>query len=451
MRARNAPAPSASHLWVTACLSLAAAHCGPPESPKGPADQAPNAPPPPTAAVVASADPSARNEEAIAAMLTRVSTMRGLPVLGKVHGNTIDRPSVERMIRAKTAEELPPEVLEHETEALVALGLVSPAYDAKDGMFELVGASVTGFYEPANKTMYLTVDISQAEQEETLAHELVHALQDQHYDLGPLFKYRPDDDERVAAGHALAEGDATSAALDLVRGDSMGIPESLYGVMARTSIAALAPDVPAVLRESLVAPYIDGYAFVQGLRRRGGFAAVDAAWRSLPVTTEQILHLEKYDTKEPAIAVGAPPLDALDQGKSTHRFEQVYTQVIGEQSLRIILEAWASHDEAVGAAAGWGGDRYVLARGKDEAQGESALAWHITFDTEKDAREMADILEAQAHGSCVARPDVGPFAWAHKKRDIALVMGPYKHEGKKAQSKGTCKEARAWAASVLAP
>jgi hypothetical protein len=202
-------------------------------------------------------------------MLERVSKVRGLTVAGEVRGETVDRPTVEKMIRAKTAEELPPDVLEHETEALVALGLIAPSYDAQDGMFGLVGTSVTGFYEPANKTMYLMTDVPEEEQEETLAHELVHALQDQHYDLGPLFKYKPDDDERVAAGHALAEGDATSAALDVVRGDRMGVPVAMFAALSRKSIEALAPDVPAVLRESLVAPYVDGYAFVQALRRRG--------------------------------------------------------------------------------------------------------------------------------------------------------------------------------------
>jgi hypothetical protein len=383
-------------------------------------------------------------------MLARVSKARALTVIGEVHGRTIDRPTVETMIRAKTAQELPPDVLAHETEAMVALGLVEPSYDAENGMFALVGESLTGFYEPADKTMYLTTDVPAREQEETLAHELVHALQDQHYDLGPLFKYRPDDDERVAAGHALAEGDATSAALDVVRGDVMGVSERVFEAMARASMEALAPDTPAVLRQSLIAPYVDGYAFVQALRRRGGFAAVDAAWRSMPVTTEQILHLDKYDAKEPAIALAPPPLAGLAREKDKRGFEQIYTQMLGEQGLRIVLESWTDRKEAAEAAAGWGGDRYVLGRGKDGAAGEHALAWHLRFDTEKDAKEMADVLSAQAHGTCVARPDVGPFTWAHDKRDVVLAMGPYRRTGKQVKPTGTCKEARAWAASILA-
>lgn len=440
--------PPALLAAVTAASLAGAIGCTPPEVTLPPAE--PPSPLTAPSASAAGAGATPPEDEHIAAMLARVAEVRGLEVKSQVRGRTIDRARVEEMIRAKTAQEMPPEVLRYETEALVALGLVPPSYDAEAGMFALVGVSLTGFYEPADRTMYLMTDVGAAEQKETLAHELVHALQDQHYDLGPLFKYRPGDDERVAAGHALAEGDATSAALDVVRGDRMGVSPGVYAAMARGAIDEIAPDTPAVLRESLVAPYVDGYAFVQALRQRGDFAEVDAAWRAMPSTTEQVLHLDRYDAKEPAVEVAPPGLGALDRAKEQRSFRQVYTQVIGEQSLRIVLDAWTDHERAVKAAAGWGGDRYVLAQGEGAAAGETALAWHIVLDTEDDAKEVADVLRAQAHGACVARPDVGPFAWDRKKRDVVLTMGPYRRTGARTVSTGTCKDARAWVAALLA-
>ncbi len=383
-------------------------------------------------------------------MLARVSEARGLPVIAKVALRTLDRAVIEKMIREKAERDLPVDVLSNETEAMVALGLVPPSYDATNGMFTMIGASIAGFYEPDDRTMYLVADLSAAERDETLAHELVHALQDQHYSLGPLFKYRADADEPLAAGHALAEGDATSAMFDVARGDEMGVDEAFFAEMAQQSIEKLAPSVPSVLRASLISPYTDGYTFVQALRRRGGFAAVDAAWRALPTTTEQLLHLDKYDAREPAIEVVPAPLDALSRPKEGRSFTQVYAQVLGEQGLRIVLEAWTDRLGAARAAAGWGGDRYVLARGEGAAAGESALGWHLRFDTEKDAKEMASVLSSQAHGDCVSRPDVGPFAWSRKDRDVALVMGPYRRTGKDVTSTGTCKEAKQWLAAILA-
>ena len=100
----------------------------------------------------------------------------------------------------------------------------------------------TGFYEPDDKTMYLAADLSDAERDETLAHELVHALQDQHYDLGPLFRHARDNEERVAAGHALAEGDATSAMFEVSLGDAMLVDEVDFAATARDSIARLSPE-----------------------------------------------------------------------------------------------------------------------------------------------------------------------------------------------------------------
>ena len=50
----------------------------------------------------------------------------------------------------------------------------------------------------------------------------------------------------------------------------------------------------------------------------------------------------------------------------------------------------------------------------------------------------------------MARPDVGPFAWSRTKRDVALVMGPYLRTGKDVKGTGSCKEAKAWLASILA-
>ncbi|MEZ4299727.1 MAG: DUF6782 family putative metallopeptidase [Polyangiaceae bacterium] len=383
-------------------------------------------------------------------ILARVSKARGLPVLSEVKLQTLDREAVGKRIREHAARELPPDVLAHETEALVALGLVAPSYNGEDGMFELITMSITGFYEPDDRAMYLTADLSDDERVETLVHELVHALQDQHFGLGPMLKYAPGDDERLAAGHALAEGDATAATFELAAGEQATPDEARFAVRARRAIEAIAPEVPAVLRESLVAPYVDGFAFVQGLRRRGGFAAVDAAWKAPPQTTEQVLHLDKYDAKEAPVAVAAPSLAPLTRAKDGRTWKEAYSQVIGEQGLRIVLEAWTDREAATKAAAGWGGDRYVLAAGEGKAAGETALAWHVSFDTEADAKEMAAVLRAQAHGTCVARPDVGPFAWAHKKREVALVMGPYRRADGKASSTGTCKEALAWVSAIVA-
>ena len=49
------------------------------------------------------------------------------------------------------------------------------------------------------------------------------------------------------------------------------------------------------MREGLVFPYTDGLVFAQAVKKRGGsWASIDAAYASPPLSTEQILHPERY-------------------------------------------------------------------------------------------------------------------------------------------------------------
>ncbi|MBK8252907.1 MAG: hypothetical protein IPK82_09585 [Polyangiaceae bacterium] len=440
--------------WIQGCLILCAGTLGACTQEPAPMTAA-NRPAEPhsissaTASETVPNTPPPSNEAVrLRAVFERVAAARELPILSDVAFRTLDRNEVAEMARKHVERELPRNVLANEAEVLVALGLVSPAYDAENGVYELLGASLTGLYEPAEKAMYLITDLSPAERGETLAHELVHALQDQHFELGDRLKYKAGEEERTSAEHCLAEGDATAAAFEVVRGNRAMVDETAFAEKARETMESVAPDVPVVYRESLIAAYTDGYTFVQALRKRGGFAAVNAAWKAPPTTTEQVLHLDKFDAKEPMVAVMEPSFSAITSEKEKRSWKAGYSQVVGEQGLRIVFGAWTDQKTAVNAAAGWGGDRYVLARGEGAAAGETALAWLIAFDTEADANEAARVLKAQAHGNCVDRPDLGPFAWAQNKRYVALTMGPFARGGKSAQSKGVCKQARAWSAAV---
>jgi hypothetical protein len=263
-----------------------------------------------------------------------------------------------------------------------------------------------------------------------------------------MLKYKPGESDRLAAAHALVEGDATSAMLDVVAGSAFNIDEALLRKLVAISTAlSSVGDTPRALQESLAVPYTDGFAFVQRLRRQGGWPAVDAAWRALPETTEQLLHPEKLASREPAIAVPPPPVDALGLG-----FQAVFDDVMGEQGLRIAFEDYGHRDMAAKAAAGWGGDRVVVARrDRPEAPGrpEYAVAWRLRFDTAGDAQEAAKLLEGRFGRACRSRADLGPIAWAHRGSDVALVAGPYERDGRAAKGTGSCAKTKAWVDAVM--
>lgn len=415
-------------------LALALAACaGPPPAPvDGPPSGVPAQPPavaaPPPApgsdAAPPADDPTRAAEAEVRRMLATVARARGLPVKRDVPGRVLDRAGILARIREHVAREIPPDVLTYQGESLAALELIPADYDFLAGTYRLLQGRIAGFYEPADGTMYLVDDLDEAEANETLAHELVHALQDQSYDLGKLLAYRAGDSDRLAAVHSLIEGDATSAMLDVVAGTAFAIDEAMLRKLVAISTAmSTVGDTPRALQESLSVPYTDGFGFVQRLRKAGGWPRVDAIWRALPESTEQLLHPEKLASREPPIAVPAPPVDALGPD-----FKAVFDDVMGEQGLRIAFADYAHRELATAAAAGWGGDRFVVARRAHPMTpglAEYGLAWRLRFDTAADAKEAAKVFEARFGRGCKVRPAMGPVSWAQQGADVALVAGPW--------------------------
>ncbi|WP_437325923.1 hypothetical protein [Sorangium sp. So ce381] len=388
----------------------------------------------------------------IARVLARVAKARGLPVRRDVRSRVLARGQILERVRAHVEREIPEGVLDHQREVLAALELIPADYDFTAGMYRLLEGRIAGFYEPEDATMYLVDDLTEAEAEETLAHELVHALQDQSFSLGRLLDFKLGDSDRLAATHALVEGEAMSAMFDVLVGSAFQVDESmLRKLVAMSTALSSVGDTPLVLQESLGAPYTDGFAFVQALRRDGGWASVDAVWRALPETTEQLLHPEKLAAREPAVAVAVPTAAALGPG-----FRVVFDDVMGEQALRIAFAAYAHRDAAIGAAAGWGGDRFAVVRRddpEDPSRKEFALAWRLRFDSAGDAAEAGKVIERRFGKACRRRPELGPIAWTARGSDVAIVAGPYARRGGsgggEVSAAGTCAGAGKWLAEVM--
>jgi hypothetical protein len=397
----------------------------------------------------AAPDPGAAAQKKVREMLAKVARARGIEAPREVPSRLLTRDEVLTKIRDKVKKEIPPDVAAHEGEFLAALGLVPPEYDFVEGALKLIQGRIAGFYEPADHTMYLVDDLDDDEAEETLAHELEHALQDHAYGLKKLLDFVPGEGDRLAAGHAVAEGDAMSAQFDVMMGSAFNVPEgALRRVLALSNaVAETSTGTPHVLQESLIAPYAEGFSFVQQQRQRGGWAAVDAAWRTMPETTEQLMHPDKYAAREPPIKVAIPTLAALGPGY------RVATQdVVGEQGLKLMLAEWTHEKASIQGAAGWGGDRYVVARRDDTPDRHTiAVGWKVVMDTDRDAGELAAEIKRRFGVACRERPTVGPIAWTRKGRAIAVAAGPYARENKLPKSAGNCALAKRWAKEILAP
>lgn len=271
---------------------------------------------------------------------------------------------------------------------LILFGFIEPGTDVGDLEGDILGEQIAGFYDPETQAMVVVVDNEGAEltanDELTFAHEVVHALQDQHFDLmdvqGDIEAIA--DDEYLAL-KSLIEGDATVGQvmylleypelLDAVQ-DELGDYES-------PSLDA----APLFYSETLLFPYDQGATFVAEIYGEGGWDAVDAMYASPPVSTEQVLHPEKYlDDEEPVDVTLASPAAALGEG-----WEILDENVMGEFLTDVFLRnGGARKGDARDASEGWGGDAYIVVGNADE----TAFTWTSTWDSEDDADEFFNVL-----------------------------------------------------------
>lgn len=346
---------------------------------------------PPTADVAAGPAPSAAAADGSAyrQLESVVARIRGLEPTREVALRFMSQQELRRYFADAFDREYSPEERQRDQQLLVTLGLLEPGQDLTALMLDLLSEQVIGFYDEETREMYLIGDVVQptAASKVTFAHEFTHALQDEYFDLRQLNPPDSDNDDRSAAIQALVEGDATLVMLLYMRNELSAAERREY---ARSQLAAGDADsldrAPLVLREELLFPYQAGLRFVQVLERQGGFAAVDAAFRDPPQSTEQILHPEKYRAREAPVPVALPDLAAaLGSG-----WRQSVSNTLGELDLRILIEQFTDGALAERAGAGWGGDRYVLLQSDD---GRAAVVIKTVWDTPLDAQEFSDAYQ----------------------------------------------------------
>jgi hypothetical protein len=307
-------------------------------------------------------------------------------------------------VRQRTIEDFeedtsPEEMADHAV-VLSVYGLMQPDVDLYDLYIRLYSEGVSGFYDPDEKEMVLVSETGGFDVYERVvfAHEYTHALQDQVFDIresGFSEEMFDTDPERAVAIQAVLEGDASL--VDEQYLESLSRDEQReYDRIVRGFDTAIYREMPEFLLHDFVFPYQQGLDFVRRYYDQGGWAAVDDLWRDPPVSTEHILHPERYEAGDLPVPVARPALtDTL--GSGWRLFDE---GVMGEWYTYLIL-AFAddpSHrlprSTAARAAEGWGGDAYLV-YGAD-ADGRIVMATYWVWDTNEDAAEFASAFRDYA-------------------------------------------------------
>ena len=321
-----------------------------------------------------------------------VVAIRGLQFLSPVVYSVLSRKQIRQTISGKLAEVFSEQEFKNMTEAMAAIGLLPPGYPLREKYIDLLGEQVAAFFDQhAHKLfMYEDASLDNAQNRVILAHELTHALQDQHFGLKRMPLEIKNNDDRANASSALVEGDAT-----LVMSEYM-LKNMSRQMFKDSMVASVAQNMnqlataPRYLREMLVFPYLRGQDFCAALFARGGYEAVSAAYANPPSSTSQILHPEKYlaTPREDPIAIDWPDLSVKGE-------KPIADNTVGEMGIRILFTEWLDAPTGEQAAEGWRGDRYLY------FAGGKALLWKSVWASARDASEFFEaekkLLEKRDH------------------------------------------------------
>lgn len=319
------------------------------------------------------------------AVLKETSELRELSVLRAVKSGAQSRSEIERMIIKNLDTDTTPAEM-HATEVLLRVfGLAPDDFAYRPFLIRLLTEQVAGYYDPKAQQFYLADWIELEGQKPVMAHELTHALQDQHFNLKRFEKWPKGDSDAELAAHALIEGDATLAMTLYMAKHPMVALAFIRSLGTQETSSEQFKRAPRALRESLLFPYEAGSNWATHVYRRGGWDMVSRAFTKLPQSTEQIMHPEKYFSYEAPLKLTLPELKRL-LGPNWKRIE---TDVNGEWGFYLILDEYLNNSaESKQAAAGWGGDRFALYEGPNPT--DVFVAQVTAWDTAVDAREFFD-------------------------------------------------------------
>lgn len=318
-------------------------------------------------------------------ILSQMATLRELPVKRPVAMEVATREQIVSYVDSRIREEMKDEELAGQEAALKRLGLIPVAMDMRKFLLDLYGEQVAGYYDPFKQKFFIASWMDATSQAPIMAHELTHALQDQHFNLKPFLTPIPENSDATSARQAVVEGDAVISMFAYISGSSAtstaGVGERLRSAMA-SPLYPVFSGAPPYFQEALFFPYADGADFVSRIKGTGSFKPVTGIYKDLPRSSEQILHPEKYTTKRDDPTPVPMPLK-LDG------WTQVHNDVLGELVFRVMMSGFLDVDRAQTIAEGWDGDRYrAFQKKKGAGYAGTMIVLRTAWDTPEDAREF---------------------------------------------------------------
>jgi hypothetical protein len=240
-------------------------------------------------------------------------------------------------------------------------GLLPKDFNLDSFMVELLTEQIAGLYDPKAHEFYIADWIPLDDQRMVMAHELTHALEDQHFQIETWLKAaRPNDDAELAR-EAFLEGSAMAAMVDyLLQGTGKSVNE-----MPEFDPSLLTGDIgdspsmkkaPPFIKDALVFPYFAGMKFTAAALKPAGWSAIGKVFKNPPVSTQQIMHPALYKSGYVPEKVTLPDM----QTKLGKDWKKLDDNLMGEFGWKEVLKQFLGEERAAALAAAWDGDRYLV-------------------------------------------------------------------------------------------
>jgi hypothetical protein len=389
-------------ITLAAVLSIAAAIAPAQQKPPAAAPQPP-AQAPDTAKPTHITPDQAKQLFSLVDELVKFSSQEtGLPIKSAVKRQITSKAAVEAYLKQKFNEDESAKRLQRSEIVMKKFGLLDRDFALKPFLLALLDEQIEAYYDFKTKTVNMLDWVSIEEQKPVLAHELTHALQDQHSDFEKWNDQSPDNvslnasedsdhlakDELDTARDAVAEGQATAVMMDYVLkplGRSLikdpEVMDLVKQQMAASEDSPILSRAPILLSESLLFPYREGLSFEQDIWMDQGQTAAFAGTLDHPPTSSwEIINPREYEKHHvPAVPIMPdihPLVDPLYKPYDIGQVGQLDLHILaeifgGDASSRDLTPAW-------NGGIYWAGQRLDAKTPPDQASTKSLALFYLS-------------------------------------------------------------------------
>ncbi|MGH9574230.1 MAG: hypothetical protein ACRD40_11960 [Candidatus Acidiferrales bacterium] len=321
-------------------------------------------------------------------VLTNMSKLIDLPIKEPLKKSLRSKDQIRAFIEQQDKEDKDQAQKYADDKTMEAFGLIPKGFPIESFMEDVLTDQIAGLYDPKAKEFYIADWIPVDEQKEVMAHELTHALEDQSFHIDSWIKAaRPNDDAELARD-SVSEGSAMAAMVDYDLEDMHRSVRDLPDVSTLIQASAVGEmdkdpklsKAPIYIRDSLIFPYLAGVTFTQQfLKAHDGWQDLHVIFEHPPVSTQQIMHPEKYLAGVQPVAVKLPDWKAV----APNDWKLLDENVMGEFGVEELLKQFLGEDTAKLTSPGWTGDRYAVF--EDSKDKTLPIVFVLDMDNEEDA------------------------------------------------------------------